>query len=399
MMPRNLDSIFRFARRSAVTAKRLWLPAAVCVVLVGLRPWFGIAQQTNPSDGSKPAPQAKPAAEDFPPEDDTEQLPTVAELPLPTFEQLIQGPAYDWIVLTNEKCFPVEPLIVRPGAIDAINAQVKAALRKPGGLSESEEAKRKRLALYYLPVTLTRGEEREYKLHSRFIREIIYFEDQMLQRVDRLLDEKEVRKAYELLVALEARDPKWPGIPPRRERLVATEAAMLADRGELEQALMLLEELYDKNPAYSGLEFQMGTVVDRLVERALAADDPRQARFFLKRLARRIPGQCDCAAKFRAVRPGGRVAQSGAGRRTGSAVGQSTRRGGRRRASLARRARIAGHPVPHRRAFSTIAGGSHRSPRRRFGRRGAASRRSPAQSTDAHGIVSAGSIRQRHDPV
>jgi tetratricopeptide (TPR) repeat protein len=210
---------------------------------------------------------------------------------LPTFEQLIQGPAYDWIVLTNEKCFPVEPLIVRPGAIDAINAQVKAALRKPGGLSESEEAKRKRLALYYLPVTLTRGEEREYKLHSRFIREIIYFEDQMLQRVDRLLDEKEVRKAYELLVALEARDPKWPGIPPRRERLVATEAAMLADRGELEQALMLLEELYDKNPAYSGLEFQMGTVVDRLVERALAADDPRQARFFLKRLARRIPGQ------------------------------------------------------------------------------------------------------------
>lgn len=268
---------------------RLVFLCAFCLALRGYGPVRVLSQQQAKTADAKPATPEPPAATDPMPEEDSEDLPTIDEIALPSFEQLMKGPPFDWIVLSNKKVFPVEPVAPRPGTLDEINRQIKLLLRKPGDPAETEEAKRRRLAMYYMPVTLTSGEEREYKLHIRFVREIVYFEDMMLQRTDRLLDEKKVREAFELLTALETRDARWQGINSRRERLASVEASVLLERGESEQSLMLLEELFDKNSSYPGLEAQMGAVVDRIVERALAQDDPRQARVFLRRLARRIP--------------------------------------------------------------------------------------------------------------
>src|SRR5262249_49141081 len=156
-----------------------------------------------------------------------------------------------------------------------------------GDPPEGDVARRKRLALYYLPITLMEGEERDYRLHIKFIKEITYYEDLMLSRIDRLLDEKKVRQAWELLTALEERQEGWPGAASPKERLLFTEAQVRLDERQPQHALALLEALFERNREYNGLEAEFGVVGDRLMSVALEQDDPRAARYFLRRISRR----------------------------------------------------------------------------------------------------------------
>ncbi len=160
---------------------------------------------------------------------------------LPSFQRLMQGPPVDWLVLHTKKVILVEPVTPRPGTLEDIDRRIKKMTRRAGDPPESDDAKRKRLDAYYLPITLLQGEDREYKVHIKYIKEIVYYEDLMLRRVDQLLDDRQVRQAFELLVALEERQETWPGVAARRERLMFTEAAVKLDERQPQQALALLE--------------------------------------------------------------------------------------------------------------------------------------------------------------
>src|SRR5579863_311812 len=228
-------------------------------------------------------------AEPEPAEEEDEPLPTIDKMEQPSFQRLMQGPPVDWLVLHTKKVIVAEPVSPRPGSLEDIDQRTKRLMRRAGDLPESDDAKRKRLEMYYLPVTLLEGEDREYKLHVKWIKEIVYYEDLMLRRVDQLLDDRKVRQAYELLVALEEREATWRGIVPRRERLLFTESVVKLDERQPQQALALLEALHERNSKYNGLEAQFGIVIDRLISLAQAAADQREARYFLRRLARRYP--------------------------------------------------------------------------------------------------------------
>ncbi len=224
-----------------------------------------------------------------PASDEDEKLPTLDKMELPSFEKLLKGPAVDWVVMHSKKVIEVEPVQPRPGTLEFIDQRVKKALRKSSDPPDSDDARERRMALYYLPVTLLEGEDRDYKLHVKYIKEIIYHEEQMLRRIDLLLDDRHVRQAYELLTALEDRQQSWPGVKSRKDRLLFTESVVRFDERQPQHALALLEALHERNPAYTGLEDQFGIVTDRLVTEAINNRDPRAARYFLRRLARRYP--------------------------------------------------------------------------------------------------------------
>jgi ABC-type transport system substrate-binding protein len=232
-------------------------------------------------------PEETPAEE--PVSEEEQKLPTIDKMELPSFQRLMKGPPVDWIVMHSKKVLEVEPVYPRPGTLDDIEARVKKVMRKAGDPPESESAKRKRQAMEYLTITLMEGEERDYRLHRKFIREITYYEDLMLKRVDQLLDDRKVRQAYELLTALEERQQSWPGIGSRKERLLFVEAAVRLDERQPQHALALLEALFERNREYNGLEAEFGKVGDRLISAAVDADDPRAARYFIRRLSRRYP--------------------------------------------------------------------------------------------------------------
>src|SRR4029077_9849133 len=102
-----------------------------------------------------------------------------------------------------------EPVSPRPGTLEDIDQKTKKLMRRAGAEPETDEARRRRLEMYYVPVTLLEGEDREYKLHVKYIKEIVYYEDLMLRRVDQLLDERKVRQAFEFLVAREKTQENW----------------------------------------------------------------------------------------------------------------------------------------------------------------------------------------------
>jgi ABC-type transport system substrate-binding protein len=243
-----------------------------------------VAAQDSQSDPTAPIDEPPP---EEPVDEEDEKLPLLKDMELPSFQRLMQGPPVDWLVTHTSKVIVVEPVAPRPGTIEAINQRVSRAGRKAGDPPDTEGAKQRRLDLYYLPVTLPEGEDREWRLHSKFLKEIIYYEDLMLRRVDQLLDDSKVRQAYELMLALEARQESWPGIAPRKDRLLFTEAQVRSAEGQNEHALALLESLHERRPSYVGLDAQFGVVGDKLISQAFDASDLRRARYFLRRIARK----------------------------------------------------------------------------------------------------------------
>ena len=245
------------------------------------------ALESDEPESDKAAMEELPGGE--PSEEEDEPLPMIDKMELPSFQRLMQGPPVDWLVLHTKKVIVVEPVSPRPGTLEDIDRRIKKMTRRAGDPAESDEAKSKRLETYNLPITLLQGEDREYKVHVKYVKEIVYYEDLMLRRIDQLLDDRQVRKAYELIVALEERQDAWPGVVARRERLLFTESIVQLDEKHAQQALALLEALHERNAKYNGLEIQFGIVIDKLIGTAQANSAPREARYFLRRLARRYP--------------------------------------------------------------------------------------------------------------
>lgn len=267
----------------------------LCLVLTLSPLGRGEAQPPNPAGGQpnaqppagQPAGNAAPPAEEEPAEDpsatdDFNDLPLLETLKKPTFDELMNGPAVDWLVFAREHVLRVEPVVPRPRTVEQLTEQFRKAAPRPGQ-AESEASKKKRLAIRQLPVTLLEGEDREYLLDIKHIKSIVYHEDMMLEEIDNLLKGGELRKAYELLAALEERDSEWPGIGPRRDQILFVDAQLKLDRSQPEHALALAESLHSKNATFNGLPDLTGKIVGNLVASAEGTGDYRRARFFLNR--------------------------------------------------------------------------------------------------------------------
>ena len=248
---------------------------------------------SNPPAATPPAEGEAPAAEEGTPvndaaSDEFSDLPKLEELKKPQFEELMAGPPVDWLLFNQERVLRVEPVLPRPRTVEQINDQVKKAAPK-AGQAETEAAKRKRLSLFQLPVTLLEGEDREYTVHVKYLRGIVYHEDMILEEIDRLIGEGLIRKAYELLVMLEERDAQWPGLVQRREKLLFADARIKLEKQQPEHALALLESLHGQNASYPGLADLFGKVMGSLINPAVERSAFREARFFLKRGQRTLP--------------------------------------------------------------------------------------------------------------
>jgi len=247
----------------------------------------------NPPPTDPPPAGEAPAAEEGTPvndeaSDEFSDLPKLEELKKPQFEELIAGPPVDWLLFNQERVLRVEPVLPRPRTVEQINEQVKKAAPK-AGQTETEAAKRKRLSLFQLPVTLLEGEDREYTVHIKYLRGIVYHEDMILEEIDRLVGEGLIRKAYELLVMLEERDAQWPGLVQRREKLLFADARIKLDKQQPEHALALLESLHGQNASYPGFADLFGRVMGSLINPAIERGAFREARFFLRRGLRTLP--------------------------------------------------------------------------------------------------------------
>jgi len=272
------------------------LPVCVAVMLivaVAVEPCDHLYAQFDKSDE-----QPSAAAEETDPnqtesEDASEiaveeDLPLIGDLlaDLPTVEQLLREPPVDWIVVKTRKdrVLIVEPIENRPGTLEKMQLAIEEFNVTPREPSESVEDWRQRfIDLHYLKLFVV-GDATEYQLHMEEIDRIIHHEDQMLLRVDALLEERGFDDALQLLFALNRLNPDWPGASDRHNRLLFLESKVHFERGDAETALARLEQLHARGDDYPGLYAQLGTVADSLISTSVESDDFLQARHFLKRL-------------------------------------------------------------------------------------------------------------------
>jgi hypothetical protein len=235
-----------------------------------------LTAQTDPP----PARPAEPAAE--------QPLPKYRDLLPPTDEEILRGKPRDWIVLLNGDVLFVEPVQPRPQTLEKLKTQLEELRKQPATAAELPAKLRRIAELERLKVTLLDVEDDpEYTIETRFIERIVHFEDLIVRRISRLLDERQLRTAYELLMFLDRRARGWEGFNDVYHRFLFLEAGRLAREQHWEAALLQAELLFGLERGYPELSALHGRIVDALIAQAIADDDYRRARHFLNRLETR----------------------------------------------------------------------------------------------------------------
>jgi ABC-type transport system substrate-binding protein len=239
-------------------------------------------QPAAPPSGNSPA--AKPA--DGKPADAkaVAELPRLEEMQLPETEALLSGPRRDWVVLKDGRVLVVEPVFPRPNTLAKIQAE-RDAIMADSKKRFSPEGRQRLNDLLKMPIFLPGPEaSTEYQIDVSDVQEVIHHEDLMLRRADRLIDEGETRKAFELLFVVARRDPTWPGLDERQVKLTAADVSHQLEDGSAERALALIESLYEHKPVPDVADNLLESAAAKLIGDAIDAQDYRQARFDLARV-------------------------------------------------------------------------------------------------------------------
>lgn len=256
-----------------------------------LAAWL-ILLTTHVALGQPTPPETAPTEEDAP-------LPKLIDMPLPTAESLLRERPRDWVVLRTQDVLVVEPVTPRPNTLQIRKEMYdKIVKSKP---SEIGPENRTRKMYEYERITLTLLDdsvEPEYLIETKHIEKIIYFEDLILQRVTKLLDDRNVALAYDLITVVHRRQPDWPNLDLHYQRCLFVQAEVHQQAGRNEQGLVVLEQLQPLAPEYPNLAVLFGKIVEPLIVAPFQAADYRRARHYLGRLVKLQP-QHPVATKWR----------------------------------------------------------------------------------------------------
>ncbi len=226
-------------------------------------------------------------------------LPKLIDLPLPTAEALLRERPRDWVVLRNQDVLIVEPLTPRPNTLQIRKEQYdKIVKSKP---SEIGPENRTRKMYEYERISLTLidgGVEPEYLIETKHIEKVIYFEDLILQRVTKLLDERNAALAYDLVTVVDRRQRDWPNLDLHYQRCLYVQAELHQQAGRNEMGLVVMEQLQPLAPEYPNLSALLGKIAEPLIETAFDAVDYRRSRHYLARLMK-LQSQHPVALKWR----------------------------------------------------------------------------------------------------
>jgi peptide/nickel transport system substrate-binding protein len=217
-------------------------------------------------------------------------------------KDLLKSVPFDRITLIDGVTVNVEPVSPRPlppyDPKKDKTAQAKRTEDIPaeGNVpSAREEAQRKQRErgpeqINELVVHRLDDEPGDFKVRRANIRRVEYFEDFLLAEADRLMLARDYLKAFEHLILVRARDPKWKGLEEAVQKLLYEEGtSALARENDLARGLRLLRELHARRPDYPGLADRLASAFGNRINAALEQGDYREARRVLHDLESLAP--------------------------------------------------------------------------------------------------------------
>jgi len=227
------------------------------------------------------------------PPEEMEKLPALEDLETPSVKQLMTEPPRDWILLNTNEVLIVESVAPRPQTLEKRLAEIeeKKELRARAQGAEKEQLSEELKDLQSLAVVLPGTGEGagEFNLPIRRIRGFIHHEDHMLRRIELLLDEEEIDQPLEILDRLRKTWADWPGMDEMHQRILFVDAKKRVAAKNYESSLMLIDELFRRNPKYPQLPNIAGSAIQPLVQDALDRENTLRAQFFLNRLRQQFP--------------------------------------------------------------------------------------------------------------
>jgi tetratricopeptide (TPR) repeat protein len=110
------------------------------------------------------------------------------------------------------------------------------------------------------------------------IAEVQLFEDRVLQAAKQMVAERKFDEAFEYVKFVKDNYPDTPGVEDTIEQLLYTEASALYRDGDLDRAVILLDEIHQRNPNRRGLDAAMARVLGAQFQQFVEAQDYLQAR-------------------------------------------------------------------------------------------------------------------------
>ena len=233
---------------------------AVCLMLLVSNQ--GFAQ----SPANRPAPPAAKTA--------------VAEQP----ETLLTRAPFDRIQLADMTELDVEPVTPRPLPPAKKAPLKKAPNRKRTAETEARLKEAEKDPAIRLVVQPLEADGAEYAVYRDDMTGVIYFEDMLLAEAAKLTAAGDFPKAFEYLLLVQARDPKWAGLAETHRKLLLAEAKERFSNSDLSSGLQFVTEALAKNPADAEAKALAVQGLNQLAQADLAAARFERARESFSRM-------------------------------------------------------------------------------------------------------------------
>jgi peptide/nickel transport system substrate-binding protein len=227
---------------------------------------------------------------------------------------LLRSEPFDRLTLIDNTVLIIEPVSPRPlPVIDPkkererrkqANSRTGAGLIEVGGAARKDadapkEADTEALETVKLHLLqANRNEVRDFVVKRSSIKKLEYFEDLLLEEVDRLVAVRDFARAFECCLRVKSRNPSWAGLDDRVNRVLFAEGRRALIDGDDERGLRLLTELLARKRDFPGLVDQIVDAYGKRIERAL-----RMGRFILgRRVLRELEGVTGDLAAVRSLK-------------------------------------------------------------------------------------------------
>ncbi|HKM52859.1 MAG TPA: ABC transporter substrate-binding protein [Isosphaeraceae bacterium] len=136
---------------------------------------------------------------------------------------------------------------------------------------------------------LLEAEVRDFRVKRINIKMIEYFEDMLLAQAEQLTLARDFTRAFECYLRVKMRNPAWPGLDDRVNRLLFAEGSTALIGGDQNRGLRLLRELLQRRRDFPGLLDRLASAYNGWISQALELGQFAKGRRFLHELAQMAP--------------------------------------------------------------------------------------------------------------
>lgn len=208
---------------------------------------------------------------------------------------LLRTAPFDRITLIDGTVLVVEPISPRP-LPDPAQEKAKAkaeAEKKKGGVVVGklpEPLRRDDDRANMLPLHTLPPDPKHFLVKPTSIQKVEYFEDMLLSEAEKLANRAEFDRAFEYILAAQSRNPSWPGLRERADRVLLLEARDALSARRLDQAIRILSDLRERSFEREEVLKLLGEALSERVKRSFQAGAFALGRRELKRLEEIAPG-------------------------------------------------------------------------------------------------------------